>query len=289
MSRRRTTRTSRTPAGRRDQQRAARRGLHKDRFELLNFAELSPAGLAEASKTVLDLEQHARTSAADGFAVRSSSRTRKRVATADDLDRSNVWPRVSVPPIDRQPAPQPPAPTLPANVTRSPTTDAEERGEPDDGLDWRRWVPASARALIAETGFVDDDADPAGWRRYVPAEWRHWLDDSPAPRPQGRTLRFIGIDEDRPGARWRALFDETWPAYRAWWLGKGAAQRPDRHRAEAALTEHMPELVPVYRELVALGGDDDVAAASSRSGTRHRSSSPVRRPSFPTRRPASRC
>ncbi len=34
--------------------------LHQDRFELLNFLNLSPDGLAEASQTVLDLEAHAR-------------------------------------------------------------------------------------------------------------------------------------------------------------------------------------------------------------------------------------
>jgi hypothetical protein len=34
--------------------------LHKDRFELLNFVELTPEGLADASQTVLDLEAHAR-------------------------------------------------------------------------------------------------------------------------------------------------------------------------------------------------------------------------------------
>lgn len=38
--------------------------LHEDRFELLNFLELSPAGLTEASQTVLDLESHARESTA---------------------------------------------------------------------------------------------------------------------------------------------------------------------------------------------------------------------------------
>ena len=41
--------------------------LHKDRFELLNFVELSPEGLDEASRTVLDLEAHARETAADVF------------------------------------------------------------------------------------------------------------------------------------------------------------------------------------------------------------------------------
>ena len=34
--------------------------LHKDRFELLNFVQLSPEGLADASNTVLELEAHAR-------------------------------------------------------------------------------------------------------------------------------------------------------------------------------------------------------------------------------------
>ncbi len=34
--------------------------LHKDFFELLNFVELSPEGLAKASQTVLKLEEHAR-------------------------------------------------------------------------------------------------------------------------------------------------------------------------------------------------------------------------------------
>jgi hypothetical protein len=42
--------------------------LHQDRFELLNFVELSPEGLAEASQTVLDLEAHARETAPDIFA-----------------------------------------------------------------------------------------------------------------------------------------------------------------------------------------------------------------------------
>jgi len=41
--------------------------LHQDRFELLNLVELSPAGLAEASQTVLDLEAHAREVEPDVF------------------------------------------------------------------------------------------------------------------------------------------------------------------------------------------------------------------------------
>ena len=41
--------------------------LHQDTFQLTNFLELSPAGLAEASQTVLDLEEHAREVAKDVF------------------------------------------------------------------------------------------------------------------------------------------------------------------------------------------------------------------------------
>lgn len=41
--------------------------LHQDRFELLNFLTLSPAGLGEASRTVLDLEAHARKVEPDVF------------------------------------------------------------------------------------------------------------------------------------------------------------------------------------------------------------------------------
>ena len=48
--------------------------LHQDTFQLTNFLELSPAGLAEASQTVLDLEQHARVVAADVYGSAPASR-----------------------------------------------------------------------------------------------------------------------------------------------------------------------------------------------------------------------
>ena len=41
--------------------------LHQDTFDLRNFVTLSPAGLAEASQTVLDLEKHARQTSPDVF------------------------------------------------------------------------------------------------------------------------------------------------------------------------------------------------------------------------------
>ena len=44
------------------------KSLHQDSFELVNFIDLSPEGLAEASQTVLDLEAHARIVAPEVYA-----------------------------------------------------------------------------------------------------------------------------------------------------------------------------------------------------------------------------
>ena len=43
------------------------RSLHQDSFELSNFIQLTPAGLAEVSQVVLNLEEHARTVAPDVY------------------------------------------------------------------------------------------------------------------------------------------------------------------------------------------------------------------------------
>ena len=48
--------------------------LHQDTFQLTNFLQLSPAGLAEASQMVMTLEQHARVVASDVFGSVPASR-----------------------------------------------------------------------------------------------------------------------------------------------------------------------------------------------------------------------
>jgi predicted choloylglycine hydrolase len=125
--------------------------------------------------------------------------------------------------------------------------------------EWTRWLPASVRGLLS--GDRPDVDGEGGWQSFVPSQWRHWLDESPAPRPQQRSLQLFGIDEPQPGPRWQALFDETWPEYRRWWLRQGADARPSREQAERALRHHMPELVPIFERMVAMAGDDDTAAA----------------------------
>ena len=74
------------------------------------------------------------------------------------------------------------------------------------------------------------------------------------------SFTFHAISEDRPGARWQALFDAVWPAYRAWYLRDGEAARPDLATAERMLRLHMPELVPTWQRLVRLAGGDETVA-----------------------------
>lgn len=50
--------------------------LHQDTFQLLNVVHLSPEGLAEASKVVLDLDRHARTTAPDVYGKAEPARRR---------------------------------------------------------------------------------------------------------------------------------------------------------------------------------------------------------------------
>ncbi|MBI1357747.1 MAG: hypothetical protein GC160_25700 [Acidobacteria bacterium] len=73
-------------------------------------------------------------------------------------------------------------------------------------------------------------------------------------------LRFRALDIEKPDSRWQSLFGEYWPAYRAWFLKEGDGARPGLGECREALEAHMPELVPVWRELARLAGGDEVAA-----------------------------
>jgi predicted choloylglycine hydrolase len=73
-------------------------------------------------------------------------------------------------------------------------------------------------------------------------------------------VEFRALDEELPGARWQALFQRYWPAYRGWFLREGDAARPSYLACLRALRGHMPELVPVYERLVELAGGGDPEA-----------------------------
>ena len=68
------------------------------------------------------------------------------------------------------------------------------------------------------------------------------------------------IEELQPGPKWRAIFEETWPAYRRWFLKEGEDARPSYPTSVRMLRAHMPELVPVHERFVSLAGGGDLAA-----------------------------
>ncbi len=68
------------------------------------------------------------------------------------------------------------------------------------------------------------------------------------------------IDENEPGPKWAALFDEYWPDYHRWWLKAGEEPRPPYWESRKALAAHMPEFVPLYDQLCELAGGGDHAS-----------------------------
>ena len=114
---------------------------------------------------------------------------------------------------------------------------------------------------------VDGSAGPCAHPDTRPARNTSDVSNTPAPAQLRIPITVHAINERTPGSRWKALFDETWPAYRAWYLAEphpssaaAAITRPDLETATAMLAEHMPQLVPTYERLVDLAGDDEVVA-----------------------------
>ena len=73
-------------------------------------------------------------------------------------------------------------------------------------------------------------------------------------------LQLKLVDEPWPSQRWQRFFTSVWPAYHAWFESEGDAGRPDLVTCQSLLELHMPELVPVYRSLCRLTGNDDRAS-----------------------------
>ena len=75
-----------------------------------------------------------------------------------------------------------------------------------------------------------------------------------------KSLQFDIISELTPGDKFSQLFHRSWPAYRAWYLDEGEAARPSYLECLNALKEHMPELLPLYKELLSLLNCNDLQA-----------------------------
>ena len=74
------------------------------------------------------------------------------------------------------------------------------------------------------------------------------------------TLTFDAVDEKTAGAKWHQRWQRSWSAYEAWFIARGGDAGPDRAACLTALQSHMPEIVPVYQQLVAIAGGSDRAA-----------------------------
>ncbi|MFX0547256.1 C45 family autoproteolytic acyltransferase/hydrolase [Roseovarius sp. S1116L3] len=74
------------------------------------------------------------------------------------------------------------------------------------------------------------------------------------------TLTFDAISEKAPAEKWHKRWLRSWPAYEAWFVAHGGDAGPDRRACRSALGRYMPELLPVYDQLVAIAGGDDRAA-----------------------------
>ena len=79
-------------------------------------------------------------------------------------------------------------------------------------------------------------------------------------RPSPRSLTFYGVRESTPGPQWRAVYDATSPAYRAWYLRDTHRPRPTLQVAQRMLASHMPELVPTWEHLSELTDGDETIA-----------------------------
>jgi len=71
--------------------------------------------------------------------------------------------------------------------------------------------------------------------------------------------RFIFAREDRPDEAWLTRFIAGREEAERWYLGAGRTEPPTAEECRAALSFHMPELLPHYDRVCALVGDDDLA------------------------------
>jgi predicted choloylglycine hydrolase len=71
---------------------------------------------------------------------------------------------------------------------------------------------------------------------------------------------FRAFAEDSPGKVWQQEFNARWPAYRDWFMRFGERERPTYLESIRALKRHMPQIMPLYEQMVDLAGGGDRAA-----------------------------
>jgi len=68
------------------------------------------------------------------------------------------------------------------------------------------------------------------------------------------------VEEDKVGKKWQKCFNKSWPYYKNWYVQEGLLARPGYLTCVEQLEKYMPELMPIYEEVVQLAGGGDLAA-----------------------------
>ncbi len=72
-------------------------------------------------------------------------------------------------------------------------------------------------------------------------------------------LRYRLLNLPNPSDGWEHLFKEFWPAYKQWYARNGLDARPGFDECRIALRRNMPELLPLWEDLLNLAGNDALA------------------------------
>jgi len=73
-------------------------------------------------------------------------------------------------------------------------------------------------------------------------------------------VTFRSLSDTHSSTAWKKVFNAGWPGWKAWLRARQTADAPTLKQSEAALREHMPEFVPVWKKLIASAQADDEAA-----------------------------
>ncbi|MGB3687583.1 MAG: C45 family peptidase [Ornithinimicrobium sp.] len=130
-------------------------------------------------------------------------------------------------------------------------------------------TPATRAPAIGATNWTSDDNESL-------ENWRAATRDAASTRLQSWPITFYAYREEVPGPRWQALWEATQTAYRAFYCRDGVAQRPTLQESQAALAEHMPELVPTYERLVRLTRNTPADDAGTEAGDAEKDDVPAR-------------
>lgn len=73
-------------------------------------------------------------------------------------------------------------------------------------------------------------------------------------------ISLKSVEEDKVGDKWAKCFKKSWPYYKKWYTQEGLLARPGYLTCIEMLEEHMPELLPIYEQVVYQAGGGDLAA-----------------------------